>query len=187
VPYAGGGKGRPRPLHPGQEPRFDAAVCRASYVHACGQTDAAGDDPGLSRTEACTGAVIVLPGCIAGGLGGGPPTQRGARRVPSGVEPARILWTSRRVRQRPPTIILLNAIARACSSCHPAGRRAALADRRHCTDDRATYRMGAYKKLRAHRWARSWIPKQPGALAHRATANQVDDPEQNYRANKRDH
>src|SRR6266508_6355260 len=50
------------------------------------QMDAGSFDPGLSTTEPSVDASSIRQASLAGGLGGGSPSQRGAR----GAEPARI-------------------------------------------------------------------------------------------------
>jgi hypothetical protein len=72
-----------RPL----EPRFDAPIWQMSGAHAFGMLSSNPWPDWLSIPEACTDGLTRRLTPDAGGLGGGAPTQRGAR----GAEPARIL------------------------------------------------------------------------------------------------
>src|SRR6266508_6346610 len=81
LPCAGGGKGRPRPLHPrpGALPLGTPIRCThlPSAGRACLWANVSGsNDPDLSIPDTCDGALIVRQASFAGGLG--------AARPPSG-------------------------------------------------------------------------------------------------------
>jgi hypothetical protein len=72
-----------RPL----EPRFDALFWAMLGVHASVVPIHDLWPDCLARTEACIGAVFMRQTSIAGGLGGGAPAQRGARRAEPAPHP----------------------------------------------------------------------------------------------------
>src|SRR4051812_1732609 len=82
VPYAGGGKGRPRPLHHRPRALPLGTPIRCIRIAECqvhmptGRHKPAAVDPALGITKACADTVLVRQASIAGGLG--------ARCAPSG-------------------------------------------------------------------------------------------------------